>query len=195
MFLVLLTIWKWVKVINPKEIGIRIKEARKAKKITQNEAAKKSGISRSYYADVENGRYSPSMDTLINISKALNVSTSFLLEGKEDFSDLSIKEQTRLRLEHIKSLENINYGSYEYLDNYLQNISDSKFNVETINLLSTSLRFAYLNEPNNSNDDPVKIRFLNSLIDDLNHYIIGDRDVSNRILLSNLMEKIQFILK
>lgn len=184
-----------MKVINPKEIGIRIKEARKAKKITQNEAAKKSGISRSYYADVENGRYSPSMDTLINISKALNVSTSFLLEGKEDFSDLSIKEQTRLRLEHIKSLENINYGSYEYLDNYLQNISDSKFNVETINLLSTSLRFAYLNEPNNSNDDPVKIRFLNSLIDDLNHYIIGDRDVSNRILLSNLMEKIQFILK
>lgn len=73
--------------MDPKAIGLRIKEARKSRKVTQEKAAKLSGISRSYYADVENGRYSPSTDTLMKISKALNVSITFLLEGKMTSSD------------------------------------------------------------------------------------------------------------
>ncbi|GED14036.1 helix-turn-helix domain-containing protein [Aneurinibacillus migulanus] len=60
-------------------VGENIKKFRKREKMTQNELAKKSKISRSYLADVENGRYNPSIDTLKSIASALNVGISELM--------------------------------------------------------------------------------------------------------------------
>lgn len=50
-----------------------LKAARLKEKWTQKETAKKIGISRSYYSDVENGRTLPSGKTLFKINKVLPI--------------------------------------------------------------------------------------------------------------------------
>lgn len=52
-------------------LGQRLKSIRKDLKLTQEELAKKANISRTYYADVERGRYNPSLETLKDIATAL----------------------------------------------------------------------------------------------------------------------------
>lgn len=59
-------------------IGRKIKKARCSKKLTQEDLANKVGISRTYLSDVENGRYMPSIETISNIAKILNIDLNFL---------------------------------------------------------------------------------------------------------------------
>ncbi|MEA4848733.1 MAG: helix-turn-helix transcriptional regulator [Clostridiaceae bacterium] len=63
------------------DIGINIKEARRAKKMTQVELAALADISRSYLADVEAGRYNPSLETLSKLAQALDIEVSALFSG------------------------------------------------------------------------------------------------------------------
>lgn len=63
-------------------LGEKIKELRKLKKMTQVELALKSNISRSYLADVERDRYNASLDTLKAISTGLGVSINEFFEDK-----------------------------------------------------------------------------------------------------------------
>lgn len=56
------------------EIGLRIREFRKSRGLTQQQLADKADISRSYLADVERNRYNPSLETLEKIANALEVS-------------------------------------------------------------------------------------------------------------------------
>lgn len=66
-------------------IGAKIKEFRKLKKLTQGQLSEKANISRSYLGDVENGRYNPSLDFLESISTALEI--PMYLFFKETSSD------------------------------------------------------------------------------------------------------------
>mgnify|MGYP002713868581 FL=1 len=61
-------------------IGENIKKVRKEQNATQEEFAKKLGISRSYLSDIENNRKNISTNTLRNISEKLNVSINYLSE-------------------------------------------------------------------------------------------------------------------
>ncbi|MEV2908462.1 helix-turn-helix transcriptional regulator [Paenibacillus larvae] len=70
-------------------LGKNVKFFRKQKKLTQIELAEKANMSRSYLADVERGRYNPSVDTLKAIAKALNIEVQLLL--KEDLDDTEQK--------------------------------------------------------------------------------------------------------
>ena len=63
------------------DIGTHIKELRKEKKMTQFELAAAAEISRSYLADVEAGRYNPSLETLSKLAQALGVEVSALFKG------------------------------------------------------------------------------------------------------------------
>ncbi|TGE37648.1 XRE family transcriptional regulator [Desulfosporosinus fructosivorans] len=70
-------------------VGERIKKVRKQKGLTQVKLAEKAGISRSYLADVESDRYNPSLTTLMDLARALNVTASCFLDDKEiDFRNL-----------------------------------------------------------------------------------------------------------
>lgn len=53
--------------------GRRLKELRQAKGLTQPALAELAGLSRSYLADTEQGRYSPSWQTVCNLADALGV--------------------------------------------------------------------------------------------------------------------------
>ncbi|MDK0754810.1 helix-turn-helix transcriptional regulator [Clostridium perfringens] len=63
------------------KIGTNLQRIRKAKdpKITQQDLAKATGISRSYLSDIEHNRYNPSLDTTIALAEALDVTVNDLV--------------------------------------------------------------------------------------------------------------------
>lgn len=63
-------------------IGKNIKKYRKDKGLTQNELAKKSNMSRTYLADIENNRYNPSVEILRNIANSLEVPLSSIIDNQ-----------------------------------------------------------------------------------------------------------------
>lgn len=64
-------------------IGNVINNNRSKLKITQQQLADKSNLSRSYIADIEAGRYAPSVKSLVSIANVLNLDLNFLLELTE----------------------------------------------------------------------------------------------------------------
>ena len=64
-------------------IGQRIKTIRNDLKLTQAETAKRAKISRTYFADVERGRYNPSLETLNDIAAALETTVESIISDGE----------------------------------------------------------------------------------------------------------------
>lgn len=62
-----------------KKIAKRLLSARKSKHLTQEEVAKKAGVSVNYYAQVERGEINPSTSNFLAIIKALGVSSADIL--------------------------------------------------------------------------------------------------------------------
>lgn len=60
------------------QVGLRIRDIRKRRNLTQEELAFCSGLDRSYIASVEKGKRNISIVNLEKISKALNVSLAEL---------------------------------------------------------------------------------------------------------------------
>ena len=60
-------------------IGENVRRRRTELRLTQVELSKKLGITQGALSDVENGRRSPLMGTLANISEVLEVPPSYLL--------------------------------------------------------------------------------------------------------------------
>jgi len=73
-----------------KEIGNRLRFLRKARGLTLSEAAEKAEIAKSTYSGFESGHRAPSLNSLRKLSKALNVSSDFLLFGYSEELDLAI---------------------------------------------------------------------------------------------------------
>lgn len=61
-----------------KAIGLLIKKARIKKDLTQIKVAEKTNISRNYISDIENGRYMPSVSTLIVLARFLEIDLNLL---------------------------------------------------------------------------------------------------------------------
>jgi transcriptional regulator with XRE-family HTH domain len=64
--------------------GDRIREIRETKRLTQDQLAEKTGISKGFLSDVENGKRNVSSEYLLRIANALNASVDFLLRGTTD---------------------------------------------------------------------------------------------------------------
>ena len=72
------------------DVGAKIKEYRKIKKLTQTQLSEKANVSRSYLGDVENGRYNPSLDFVESIALALEIPMYFFFkdDGLNDINKL-----------------------------------------------------------------------------------------------------------
>ncbi|WP_373370366.1 helix-turn-helix domain-containing protein [Alkalicoccobacillus plakortidis] len=70
-----------------------MKEKRKELKLTQVEFAKKAKVSSNYYSSIEKGTNSPSLDVLIRISTALDVSLLYLLNDRIDDMEHRVDEE------------------------------------------------------------------------------------------------------
>jgi transcriptional regulator with XRE-family HTH domain len=78
------------------KLGSRIREVRKAKGFSQEKLAEKANISTKYLGEVERGESSISAVLLNDISVALNVSISELMQhDHKDDSELLKKEVTK----------------------------------------------------------------------------------------------------
>lgn len=68
--------------INTKEIGTRIKNARFELRFTQEKFAEKLNIGRVHLANIERGRYAPSLDLLVEIASLTGLSLDYLVMDK-----------------------------------------------------------------------------------------------------------------
>jgi len=96
------------------EMGTRIAERRKQLGWTQEQAAEASGLSWQFFACVERGIKNIRAESLLNLSRAMNVSADYILTGKRskvDYGYLS-KYLEPLSEMQLKCLE-------EILKNYL----------------------------------------------------------------------------
>lgn len=60
-----------------RQLAKKIKQVRLHKNLSQEDVATKAGISTNYYARVERGEVSPSIDVAEQITKALGIKLSF----------------------------------------------------------------------------------------------------------------------
>ena len=72
------------------EIGMRIRQARKAKGWSQDVLAKQSGISMSFMGHIERGTRIMSLDTFVNICAALDADADELLWGVAHPSEIRL---------------------------------------------------------------------------------------------------------
>ncbi len=59
----------------------RLREARKSKKLSQEELAHRAGYYRTYVGHIETATYSPSAHTIWRLAKAMDVDPGELLKG------------------------------------------------------------------------------------------------------------------
>jgi transcriptional regulator with XRE-family HTH domain len=63
-----------------RQLGLRIKVLRKARKLSQEELAERAGISTQYVSQIERGKENPTLDLLFKLSDGLKVSLSDLCD-------------------------------------------------------------------------------------------------------------------
>lgn len=88
------------------EISKNIQETRFRQRKSAEEVAEIIGVTTSYYCQIESGNKAPSLETLINISNALQVSIETLIYGEPNSAHNNI-------LHMIRSLSDENVGKLE----------------------------------------------------------------------------------
>ncbi|WPC42379.1 helix-turn-helix transcriptional regulator [Clostridium sp. JS66] len=69
--------------INYKELGIRLKLERKKMGFTREKLAELIGVTTAYIGVLERGEKRMTVDTLVNISNCLHVTTDYLITGEK----------------------------------------------------------------------------------------------------------------
>ncbi|WP_051356061.1 MULTISPECIES: helix-turn-helix domain-containing protein [Megasphaera] len=69
------------------KIGDVLKSAREKAGLTQLELSGMVGVSRAYYADVERGRYTPSLKVLSRLADILGIDLNFLKQNDGNTSN------------------------------------------------------------------------------------------------------------
>lgn len=69
------------------EVGARIENTRKKRGFTREQLAEYADISVTFLSDIEKGRKSMTINTLRRIAAALNVTTDYIVNGSEPFSE------------------------------------------------------------------------------------------------------------
>lgn len=72
-----------------------MKEKRIHLNLTQVDVSKICGISSRYYSSIENGRNSPSLETLVKIAAALDASVVYLLNDRIDEMEKRVNEEEK----------------------------------------------------------------------------------------------------
>lgn len=88
-------------------IGNKIYQLRRSINMTQQELADKIGISVTFLSEIENGRKSMSVDTLVNLSKGLQVSLDTIVFGNDTENDMQkdvVSMMATLPLEYNESI-------------------------------------------------------------------------------------------
>ena len=82
------------------EIGKRIQGRRKQMGLTQEQVADKMDVSIQMVSNLERGNKSIRIENLIKLSEILNISTDYILTGKETTEDMQVLTEQMASLSH-----------------------------------------------------------------------------------------------
>lgn len=88
-----------------KALPQRLKDARKARGLSLDAIANLSGVSRSMVSQIERGESSPTISTLWNLTKALNVDFAGLMDQRREGDRIDI-----LRASEVPTIDNMGQG-------------------------------------------------------------------------------------
>lgn len=95
------------------EIGSRIAKRRNQLGLTQAQAAERAGLTQQFFASVETGTKNIRAESIIKVTKALNISADFLLTGiVTDFE----------RHELMKMLEPLDEAQFSEIENVIRDV-------------------------------------------------------------------------
>ncbi|WP_125762270.1 helix-turn-helix domain-containing protein [Companilactobacillus hulinensis] len=187
--------------------GEIIREYRKDKGWTQQQLAKKLDISRSYMSEIEHDKRNMGVQLLKSIAKKLDipasklVDTSYYVDAKD--RELFRKEAPDYVKEQfaqtILDWENDQRGSSEkYVKDFFDDVdfNETVFKNQTSELLAEAIKFSYINQPKQLNDDPVKIRELTYIVSVINNYQNNEMtDKTQAEILESLTSILKAILE
>lgn len=99
--------------MNQEKIGTFIAENRQKKKLTQQELAKKLGITNRTISNWENGKYLPDYNLLIPLTKELDISVSELITGEYEETKIEQKNTVEKFINFLKHIEKIKQKKYK----------------------------------------------------------------------------------
>lgn len=76
-----------------KDVGKRIREARKAMRLSQSELSEQLNISPSHMSDIENGKINVGLDIFMRLTEILCVSADWLLQTDTPFVNTILNEE------------------------------------------------------------------------------------------------------
>lgn len=82
-----------------KTLGIRIREARKSQKMTQEALAEKIGIGTVYLSELERSLKTPSLEIFVRIVEALDVSADYLLRDEVEAGKIYVFDDITKKME------------------------------------------------------------------------------------------------
>jgi transcriptional regulator with XRE-family HTH domain len=110
------------------EIGLRLRKIREEKRMSQTEIAQSMKMLPNQYNKVENGKVSPSLETLTKIAEALDVSLDVIVYG---FSRNNVKPEDASLSEKIQKL-NALPAEEKYIANELLNLVFARQSLKNI---------------------------------------------------------------
>lgn len=101
-------------------LGIRIREARKLRKVTQGQLAEKIGVTDVYISEIERGNKMPSIPVFIAIVEALDISADYLLRDNISTGKPYIYNEFTERLDKLTPKQR--KSALELLDVFIKNL-------------------------------------------------------------------------
>ncbi len=86
-------------------LPLRLKEARKSQGLSLDAIANLSGVSRSMVSQIERGESSPTISTLWNLTRALNVDFAGLLDAQDAVDKIDV-----LKAADVPTIDNMGHG-------------------------------------------------------------------------------------
>lgn len=110
--------------------GEKMKKARIAKKLTQEQMAEKLGVNKGTISHYEKGKTFPGEEKLVMIAKALNVSFDYLLGDKDMFDHLNNHEPPSKPVvkEKIIEVDKVKTESLDIVDEAIKKLLDLRKN-------------------------------------------------------------------
>jgi len=99
------------------QLGQRIKELRKAKNLTQEELAEKIGIGTPNISYFENGKFTPTLETMQKIANVLDVEIYELYMFKSQKSYSDIKKELLTAIDTSEITARMLFNFYKKLNN------------------------------------------------------------------------------
>ena len=99
-------------------MGDRIKEARKNRKLTQEQLAERLDVSVEFIGQIERGLKLPSMQVFVKLIEALNVSADYLLRDSVSTGQLFGENALGRKIENLKPKQRIALEAL--IDTYIQ---------------------------------------------------------------------------